>query len=262
MTACVPVKTKKYQTRKGPPYHAKDCKGVSKKGNDGKAYVSAPDSKGVYKWVIKSKGTPPTRKKTRAQKKTQKKVQKKQTQKKKKQGMKTYTILDNGSNSFLAYVSPSHVEIYCLEENGARGKKPVDTTYEAIFIGDNDLRIGDGVAPKGMYPGNSLLIMVRPGKYIFAGQEIYSFSTVDGEAITAYYSPVGNSAVPYPYAVGETHTYFMLDKERVPNELLDLTKDAYGQFYGFTVKDEARKKAIESAKKKFATKLIQKRNLY
>ena len=29
--ACVEVKTKKYQTRKGPPYHAKDCKGLVKK---------------------------------------------------------------------------------------------------------------------------------------------------------------------------------------------------------------------------------------
>jgi hypothetical protein len=113
-----------------------------------------------------------------------------------------------------------------------------------------------------MYPGNSLLIQVRPGKYIFAGQEIYSFSTVDGEEIQAYYSPVGNSAVPYPYAVGEHHTYFMLEKEHVPNELLDLTKDAYGQFYGLTVKDETRKKAIEGAKKRFATKLLQKRNLH
>jgi hypothetical protein len=246
MTACVPVNTKKYQTRKSPPYHAKDCKGMSKKGNDGKRYVSAPDARGVYKWVVKSKGSRTTRKKT----------QKKQ----KKQKMKTYAILDNGSDSFLAYVSPSHVEIVCLEENGSRGKTAVDTTYEAIFIGDNDLRIGQGVAPKGMYPGNSLLIMVRPGKYIFAGQEIYSFSTVDGEAITAYYSPVGNSAVPYPYAVGESHTYFMLDKERVPNELLDLTKDAYGQFYGHTIKDETWKKAIQDATKKFTTKLIQKRN--
>jgi len=218
---------------------------MTKKGKDGKRYVSASNARGVYKWVVKSKGSRTT--------------QKKQTQKK-TQKMKTYTILDNGSDSFLAYVSPSHVEIVCLEDNGARGKTAVDTTYEAIFIGDNGLNLGDGVAPKGMYPGNSLLIMVRPGKYIFAGQEIYSFSTVDGEAITAYYSPVGNSVVPYPYAVGESHTYFMLDKARVPNELLDLTKDAYGQFYGFTVKDETRKKAIQDATKKFATKLIQKRN--
>ena len=246
MTACVPVNTKKYQTRKSPPYHAKDCKGAAKKGKNGKVYVSAPDSRGVYKWVVTSNGARTT--------------QKQKTQK--KQRMKTYMILDNGSNTFSADVSPSHVAIYLLEENGAGGKKVVDTAHTRVFVGDNDLRIGQGAAPKGMYPGNSLLIQVRPGNYIFAGQEIYSFSTVDGEEIQAYYSPVGNSAVPYPYAVGEHHTYFMLEKEYVPNELLDLTKDAYGQFYGLTVKGEVRKKAIQGAAKKFATKLLQKRNLH
>jgi hypothetical protein len=247
MTACVPVNTKKYQTRKSPPYHAKDCKGAAKKGKNGKVYVSAPDSRGVYKWVVKSKGARAT--------------QKQKTQKKHKtQRMKTYMILDNGSNTFSADVSPSHVAIYLLEENGADGKKVIDTAHTRVFVGDNDLRIGQGVAPKGMYPGNSLLIQVRPGSYIFAGQEIYSFSTVDGEEILAYYSPVGNSAVPYPYAVGERHTYFMLEMEYVPNELLDLTKDAYGQFYGFTVKDEAQKAVIQGAAKKFTTKLLQKRN--
>ncbi len=217
---------------------------MAKKGKNGKVYVSTPDTRGVYKWVVKPKGARTT--------------QKQKTQKKHR--MKTYMILDNGSNTFSADVSPSHVAIYLLEENGADGKKVVDTAHTRVFVGDNDLRIGQGVAPKGMYPGNSLLIQVRPGNYIFVGQEIYSFSTVDGETIQAYYSPVGNSAVPYPYAVGEHHTYFMLEKEYVPNELLDLTKDAYGQFYGFTVKDEVQKAAIQGAAKKFTTKLLQKRN--
>jgi hypothetical protein len=49
----------------------------------------------------------------------------------------------------------------------------------------------------------------------------------------------------------------MLDKEKVPNELLDLKKDAYGQFYGYTVskKEEA---AIEKKKTAFATTQIHK----
>lgn len=248
---CIEIKTKKYQTRKGPPYHAKDCKGLIKKGNDGKEYVSAVDSRGIYKWVPKENGSRSTLK---------------------KKGVKTYTMLDNGSNPFVADVSPSQIEIYrqTFKENGGvesyiRDKKVVNTPYKKLFIGDNDLRLTmkeSGAAPKGMYPGNSILIQIGDGKYIFAGHEIYSFETRDGEEIKAYYSPVGNSAVPYPYAVGEKYTYFMLDKETIPNELLDLKKDAYPQFYGHTIKDEELKKKIETSKKKFKSKQIHKRHLF
>lgn len=244
---CIEIKTKKYQTRKGPPYHAKDCKGLTKKGNDGKEYISAIDKRGVYKWVPKDSGPRTTKKK----------------------GVKTYTMLDNGSDPFVADVSSSRVEIYrqTFKEEGdvesyIRDKKIVDTPYKKIFIGDNDLKLKDGEAPKGMYPGNSILIQTGNGKYIYSGHEVYSLETRDGEEIKAYYSPVGNSAVPYPYAVGENFTYFMLDKEIVPNELLDLKKDAYGQFYGHTIKDEDQKKKIESSKKKFKTKMIHKRHIY
>jgi hypothetical protein len=249
--ACVEIKTKKYQTRKGPPYHAKDCKGMTKKGNDGKDYVSAADRKGIYKWVPKDKGARTTIK---------------------KKGVKTYTMLDNGSDPFVADVSPSRIEIYrqtYKEEGGVesytRDKKVLDTPYTKLFVGDNDLRLTmkeSGVAPKGMYPGNSILIQTGKGKYIYAGDQIYSLETVGDEDIKAYYSPVGNSAVPYPYAIGENYTYFMLDKETLPNELLDLKKDAYPQFYGHTIKDEVLKKKIEKAKKKFKTKQIHKRHIW
>ena len=242
---CIEIKTKKYQTRKGPPYHAKDCKGQTKKGNDGKDYISQADGRGIYKWVIR--GTRATLK---------------------KKGVKTYTMLDNGAEPFVADVSPSHVEIYrqtYKDNDGVEGyirdKKVVDTPYKKIFIGDNDLKPERGLAPKGMWPGNSILIQTGPGKYIYSGHEIYSLETKDGEEIKKYYSPVGNSHVPYPYAVGENYTYFMLDKETVPNELLNLKEDAYGQFYGHTIKDEDLKKKIESSKKKFKTKMIHKRNI-
>jgi hypothetical protein len=244
---CIEIKTKKYQTRKGPPFHAKDCKGLTKNGNDGKKYVSAVDKRGIYKWTIKDSRV---------------------TQKKK--GAKTYKMLDNGGHPFVADVSPSRVEIYKQTykyegeddfETYTRDKKVVDTPYKKIFIGDNDLKPERGVAPKGMYPGNSILICVGPGKYIYSGHEIYSLETKGGEEIKKYYSPVGNSHVPYPYAVGENYTYFMLDKETVPNELLDLKEDAYGQFYGWTIKDEDLKKKIESSKAKFKTKMIHKRNI-
>ena len=50
---CKKVTQNKYLTRKSPPYHAGDCKGLVKKGKDG-TYVSKPDARGIYKWVLKT----------------------------------------------------------------------------------------------------------------------------------------------------------------------------------------------------------------
>ena len=230
---CSIATTKKYRTRKGPPYHAKDCKQMIKKGNDKKEYRSIPDKKGVYKWVqIGNKGA--TRKK----------------------GMTSYTIIDNGSKPFVVDVYPSHVEVFRQSFNDhsyTRDKKVLDASYQTIFIGDNDLK-DNAYATKGKYKGNSILLLSRPGHYLYIGHTIYSFQTKDKEPITSYFSPVGNSEVPYPYAVGEHHTYFMLDNEMVPTEYVDVKKDGYAQFYGYI--DTGKKSAIESSKKKYKTKCI------
>jgi hypothetical protein len=230
---CSIVTTKKYQTRKGPPYHAKDCKQMIKKGNDNKKYRSLPNKKGVYQWVLNNKGA--TRKKSM-----------------------TYTIINNGSEPFVVDVYPSHIEVFrqqFINPSYVRDKKVLDQEYQNIFIGDNDLK-DNAYAPKGKYKGNSILLFIRPRHYLYIGNEIYSFETKDNEMISSYFSPVGNSEVPYPYAVGEHHTYFMLDKEMVPNNHLDEKKDRYAQFYGYI--DTGKKGAIESSKKKYKCHILHK----
>jgi hypothetical protein len=152
-----------------------------------------------------------------------------------KKGSKSYKIHDNGGRPFEVVVHPTKIEVFKND-----GKKIFTKSYKKIFLGGNERN-----------KGNSIVIHTGPGKYTYIGSEIYSFMTKDGEEIKKYYSPIGNSDVPYPYAVGQNHTYFMLDKQTVPNELLNLKKDAYDQFYGNTIKD--------AQKKKFRTKMIQKR---
>lgn len=173
---------------------------------------------------------------------------------------KTYQLVVDGGYPYIAIVSPTHIEIYnqiWQEDNTyTRGKRVIHTPYQKLFIGDNDLHIEYGMAPKGMYRGNSLLIQLGTGKYIYAGgAAIYTFQTRNGEEIKKYYSPVGNSAVAYPYAVGENYTYFMLDKQTLPNHILDLKDDGYPQFYGY-IEDDERKRIIESSKQGFRTKKI------
>ena len=42
---------KKYATRPSPPFPANEHCGESKKGNDGKMYMSIPNKKGICRWI-------------------------------------------------------------------------------------------------------------------------------------------------------------------------------------------------------------------
>ncbi len=50
---CSPQSTKKYRSRKSPPYPANNCCGATKKGNDGNTYKSVKASNGICRWVKK-----------------------------------------------------------------------------------------------------------------------------------------------------------------------------------------------------------------
>jgi hypothetical protein len=115
-------------------------------------------------------------------------------------------------------------------------------------------------------------------KYVFIGHEIFTFTPVKGDTIEAYYSNIGNSDVPYPYAVGRTHIYIMLDKVAVENSFFDMKEDIYQQYYTAENylpmclkghqspeickdKEAARQRIAElkQKKKKLKTKVLQKR---
>jgi hypothetical protein len=66
---------------------------------------------------------------------------------------------------------------------------------------------------------------------MYVGSEIYTFAPLEGDTIKEYYSPLGNSAVPYPYAIGEKYVYFMLDKVALDARMIDPAEDGYGQYY-------------------------------
>jgi len=235
--SCKKLNTKKYKSRKGPPFHAKDCKGVVKLGNDGLSYISSSDKNGVYKWTKETKAN------------------KNKTVKMKGKGLRAYLIHNNYSMPFIATVSPTtkHIEVVVTETN----KEIVNTKYNTLYLGENLLN-DPLYSKKGKGSlGNSILVKVSKHKYIYIGSEIYSFET--DEDIKSYYSPIGNNDVPYPYAVGPKSTYFMLDKQTVPTELLNIKKDGYGQFYGYIVTDEAINEQIQNEKASFKVKMIHKR---
>lgn len=152
----------------------------------------------------------------------------------------SYEIHDNGGRPFCVERAGEHIRVYEQEyvkeeDYYMLGRKILSLDAEKVWIGDNDSRVDQALvphySPKGMFPGNSILLRRSDGSYLYIGSEIYSFETPQGDAIQMYYSPVGNSDVPYPYAVGETHVYFMVEKKKVAIAHLDMDRDLYAQLY-------------------------------
>lgn len=154
---------------------------------------------------------------------------------------KTYETHDNGGRSFYVTVSGKKIsvekntDVYKIVNGKVMNiKNPhkhlFDKTVDEIFIGKKSPTGGyDGLKPSEA-EGNSLL--VRDGsKYMFIGHEIFEFQPIKGDTIEKYYSDVGNSDVPYPYAVGKTHIYIMLDKVAVDKSFFDMKKGIYEQYY-------------------------------
>ena len=256
--SCKEIKTKKYQERSSPAYSAMDCKGKIKKGKDGE-YKSTPDKNNIYKWIkitSKKSGSKKVSKRTskskskKVSKSTSKKVSK-STSKKVLKPKHIYKIHDNGAIPFIVHDYGNKVDVY--EQTDNMQKKILDFKYKKIFIGDNVLNF-KGYVTKGTGKGNTILLEIEPNEYVYIGNEIKKFHTKLDDVIIRYISPIGNSDVPYPYAIGKTFTYLMLENKYIPNELVDLTRDVYSQYYGFD--NKLSNKKINNESKKFVIKKL------
>ena len=178
-----------------------------------------------------------------------------------------YRIHDNGGLPFKVEDRGDAVQIWkqrAEEELWRRYAPLIEISYTEIFPGRFPHRrwrpdVKEHYRWKPSYKGNSVLLSLGDNKYVFIGQSIWEFST-GGDRILEYYSPIGNSDVPYPFAVGENYTYLMLEKVRVPNALLDSSVGPYAQVYGF--KDFITRpahRALMAAKQALPVKMIQER---
>jgi hypothetical protein len=253
MPACVAVKTKKYRERPSPPYHAGDCKGKTRKGNDGRRYKSVANAKGVYTWVIDGKTQNKTRKAAKAP-------------------GTCYEIHDNRSVLHIACIESSKkkLTIYKAVPDDPEANKPsyelgtviYSVHYKNVFIGDNENRLKNYVKKGTTFSkGNSVLAEIGVGRYVFVGEQIYEFHVAGDDVIEAYHSPIGNNDVPYPVAVGKEYLYFLLmgDHCYVPRALFDIKGDLYYQFYNMTSDAASGGKEAFVKPKKFKMKMIRKR---
>lgn len=134
----------------------------------------------------------------------------------------TYLTEDNGTKSYkIKIIDERLVEVYSYSEeiipdeiecvSCLLSKLLAEYEPEKIFIGrsllNNMTAFSGGYGEE--WDGNSVLLyMGRSGdnyEYIYIGMNIISLST--SEEVLEYYSPVGNSCVPYPYCLTENYIY-------------------------------------------------------
>ena len=119
-----------------------------------------------------------------------------------------YLTHNNGDRPYRVIIKESQMII--VDEN--KNNKIMSINPTKIWIGESLLtpmtKFSGGYGDH--FKGNSFLMYVDD-YYIFIGHKIYSFKT--NLEIINYVSEVGNSDVPYPYAVDIENNYYLMIEE-------------------------------------------------
>lgn len=131
----------------------------------------------------------------------------------------TYFTHDNGGRPFKVELHDKTVKIYKhvitdTNDNHENPEYKLVLTYKVkdYFVGlspKNEMTLFSG-GHGSKFTGNSILLHIDNNDYIFVGERIFSFKSMS--EIIKYVSPVGNSDVPYPYAIDrDGHVYLMIE---------------------------------------------------
>ena len=159
---------------------------------------------------------------------------------------KTYYTHDNGGRPFKVVVEDKKVYVYKYKKYDETtnsflySEKPIK--YEKknyfkcknIFIGKSPKNkstiLSGGYGAK--FTGNSILLQITQNKYVFIGDKIFSFTSKS--EIKKFVSPVGNSDVPYPYAVDADGRYYLMIEDVIIDKITNIKKydnDPYEFYY-------------------------------
>ncbi len=150
----------------------------------------------------------------------------------------TYYIHNNGGRPFKVTIDDHRMSIYRMTEYDPEWKYE-DTPYLSIPLSGKKVFIPKShpktpcahfERPTKKFKGNSILLQVDPHTYLYVGGcYVYMFETED--EILEYYSPVGNSDVPYPWAVGTENVYFLIENGVMPKSQITDHGFPYNDYY-------------------------------
>lgn len=209
-------KSKSRATRPSPSKSAsKTPSGTVSRGNDKKVWICKEMADGTRRWVRSGEG--PGR---------------------------SYITHDNGGSPFKVFVDKNEVivfvwdmelqdqisECYRKSPRKLRSKMSEHAYTKKVWQTKKAEEVFIGGTPKQKFSlGNSVLVQLAGQRFVFIGDRIFSFKA--DEKIESYFSPIGNSDVPYPWAVGKDNVYLIGEELRVANSQLGKTKDPYEYFY-------------------------------
>jgi hypothetical protein len=217
--------SKTTKIRPSPTSHASEQSiGTIKTGNDTKKWIVLPNTTGVKKWI--SLTNP----------------------------IKKYQVHWNGYYPYMVIIAKNTIIIlksHINEKEQTIFDKLIlkIDKYTNIFVGSNTPKFGGYYSEK--FTGNSILVEIKPKEYIFIGENVYKFTT--NTPITKYYSIMGNSDVPYPFAISNDKIYLMIVNETINYNDWDKKTDPYDIYYNFDKKYSKIKTA------KYAVKYIDNR---
>lgn len=140
-----------------------------------------------------------------------------------------YLTLDNGGRPFMVLVHNNKVEVFAREKNDKCPSKEEEENKIGwtilVLSAENCLNIfiGDDLAHG--YTGNSVLLQKSNTEYMYISGSIKEFKWP--EQIVEFHAPVGNSDVPYPFAVTESGRVILFEDFRdnmmtITNKIEDL----------------------------------------
>lgn len=161
---------------------------------------------------------------------------------------KKYFIHDNGGRPFLVYIDKNNVSIYKKSDKyyiDDESEKDYDNAwmYIALVKSYKAIKVFIGKSPKNKmtlfsggygakFNGNTILIKMSKNKYIYIGEEIYSFETDNN--IIKYVSPVGNNDAPYPYAIDNKGNYYLIiENVVIKNVPKKYKNDPYDYYFDY-----------------------------
>ena len=138
-----------------------------------------------------------------------------------------FRIHDNGGTPFAVTVSGGSVTV--IETQGDTVVWEIADATK-VFVGESPVTdmttFSGGHGPA--FRGNSILVQTDDNEYTYIGARIYSFRSES--EIIRYISEIGNSDVPYPYAVDEEDNFYLMIEDVV---LLQLDAEHHADPYRY-----------------------------